>query len=347
MSWFDKAFDDWRKLLPQRTTVCGRPNPEAVELLHDIDLLLKTSPQIKTDLLLRVLRRLILPIAACALVYVMFSRCGHNGIALSARVTSLSFTLDSDGEAQVLKELSLKKLVAQPIDVFRPCAEKLSPLGSSNLDHEGGTATILPTKPMNLNAVMLPVGTRVTIGLAKRQQELEVILEYPTMSKVSISGTASNSCSFDLLTRAKALKLTLQVAESELSEPIDGQIPISAIEFTLPRVVQGRAISSINAGLLSFSDIPDLKYRLDRGVRLSMDLRKGTLADLRVVDREIALLLQGDAARVRLGYRDQDDITPTTLDWLRTKSRNIELWLALVGFTAILFGVGLPQLIRS
>src|SRR6266481_9175327 len=108
MSWSDRAFTDWRKLLgTQPTTVDGRPNPVAIDLLRNIDLLLKTSPQIKTARILRIFRPFILPIILpiwiATLAYVMFCPLGHNSIAISARVKSVSFTLDSDGESAVLK----------------------------------------------------------------------------------------------------------------------------------------------------------------------------------------------------------------------------------------------------
>ncbi len=285
------------------------------------------------------------------LLYAMFSSFEHNSVRFSGTAQAVSFTLDSDGEIPILAEVSLKELVASPVRSFESsCDAKGNALGSSGLDHPGGTATILPLTRMRLDSVIVPAGTQVYIGFAERRQGLTVVLSYPTLPQQEISGTASGlsakgSCSFALKLQEPTIELTLQPDDLETVDPLYGQIPINTPLFERSYNVElGRSISSIISGTLSFEEIPNSKFSLDRGSRLSMTLLHGTLGDFRISREGISLLIQGDASRVRLGYRDQRDVIPTKLDWLRTKSQNVELWLGLFSVILILFGFGLPKL---
>jgi hypothetical protein len=349
MSWFGRAIDDWRRALEGlNTTVNEKPNPAAVEILGNIDLLLKTASKVKTHRFLRFFRFLFPLVATVGLAYVMFSTCAHNTFALSVTASAVSFTLDSDGEVPVLKELSLTRLVANPVNAFVTCNEKGNALASSSFDQESRTAVLVPARRMRLDALPLPAGTVISLFFPQRQRGLKIVLEYPRPRPSEISGTAEGapdgrSCDFTLKAQGKALELTIIPEDSDLSEPVDGQIPISTIQFGTRRLEPGKALSSIETGALSFSDIPDAKYSLGRGTRLSLAFQGGTLAELRVVPQQLSLLLQGDASKVRLGYRDQKDITPTKLDWLRSRARNIELWMGLVYIALILWGLGLPE----
>jgi hypothetical protein len=348
MNWFDRAFNDWQRLLEGLpTTVNGKPNPATLEILNNIDLLLKTAPQIRTKRFLRSIQWLLPVLATAILGYVMLVACTHNSVGLAVTANVVSFTLDGDSEAPVLRELSLKRLVANPVTAFRTCNETSSPLASSSLDHEGGTL-VLPTTQMRLNTFPVPARSRVTIGYPDRQQGLKVIFHYPRSVTIEVTGTSAapggHSCDFAFQFQGTAMELMIEPDASELAESVYGQIPIRAITFDMPRFELGRSLSSIETGTLSFTDIPGTKYTLDRGSRLLLDLRKGTLADLRVARQELSLLLQGDASKVRLGYGDdQREITPTKLDWLRSRAPNIELWMGLIYFVAILFGIGIPQ----
>jgi hypothetical protein len=348
MKWFVQARRNWLELLRKQDTSVGeRPNPAAVEILGNIDLLQRTEPPVRFVEFLRKWRFFFPILATLALAYVMFSPCNHNSVWLSVKAAAVSFTVDRAGGGPVLRELSLRKLTANPVDVFRTCGEKSGSLAFSSLDHTGGTATVLPTTRMRLNTFSLPAGAKIAV-FADRQQGVKLALAYP-MSTVTISGTAEGvpakgGCDFQFRTTGTALELALMPEDPELSDPVYGQIPINAVEFNFPNFELGRSLSSIISGILSFSDLADTKYTLDRGSRLSMDLRRGTLADLRVAHQELSLLLQGDASRVRIGYQEQRDITPAKLDWLRSKQRNIELWLGLMYFTAILYGVDVARL---
>ncbi len=349
MKWFNRALRDWRKLLETLPTIVDeKPNPEAVEILGEIDLLLKTRPEIRMIAVRPYLRAFVVA-ATVALFYVMFYSFGHNNIWLSVKASAVSFTLDNDGPTQVLKELSLKKLVVSPVNTFSTqCEGTSNPLAPDSLDRQGGTATILPSTRMRLNGFELPAHTRIDLGLTA-QRIPRVILTYP-MSSLKLSGTVDGlqgkgSCDFSIETRAAGLELTTEPSGADLSEPAYGQIPISSVQFDFPQLELGRSLSSIDEGILSFTDILDRKHILDRGSRLSMDLRKGTMADLRISGQQLSLLVQGDASRVLLGYGgNQHDITPTILDWLRSRSRNVELWMGLVYFAAMLFGFGLPEI---
>jgi hypothetical protein len=350
MNWFDRASRDWRRMVEnQPTTADGKPNPEALEILNNINVLLKAAPVLRTPSFLRRIRLLIPIIATLVLAYVQFSTFAHNSVGLSVTANEVSFTLDTGGEAPVLRELSLRKLVANPVNVLRTCSDKSGPLTFSTLDHEGGTVVLLPPTRMRLNTFLVPAGTTVTLSFPEGQQGLRMILEYPKASTLEITGSAAGisggrSCDFVLQSQGNALELTMLPEDSELSEPAYGQIPISTIQFNLPRFELGRSLSSIETGILSFNDVPNTEYALHRGARLSLDLHKGTLADLRVADQKFSLLVSGDAFGVRLGYRDQRSITPTKLDWLRSRAPNIELWMGLLYLAAILFGIDFSQL---
>ena len=351
MNWFVQARSKWPELLgKQETTVSEQSDPTAIEIRGNIDLSPKTKQSVKAAEWLRK-RRFLLPAGATlGLAYVMFFPCDHNSVWLSVKVNAVSFTLDRDGEGPILKEISLKRMTANPIDVFRTCDEKSSPLESSRLDHEGGTVTVFPKTRMRLNKFVLPAATNIAL-MPQRQRGLRLAFAYP-MATIAISGTADGlpdkgGCDFQFQTRGTALELIVAPEDPELTDPVYGQIPIKAIDFNLPDFELGRSLSSISSGMLSFTDMPEAKYTLERGSRLLMDMRRGTLADLRVSQQEISLLLQADASRVRIGYQDQRDITPTKLDWLRSKARNIELWLGLLYLTAILYGVELPRFGRA
>lgn len=349
MKWFDQALRDWSARLEHLpTTVDGKPNPDAIVILEKSDLLLRTAPQVRMAAVPVWIRRLALVVATVILVHVMFYSFSDNNIWLSVNTRAVSFTLDTDNPTQVLKELSLKRLIVNPVNVFSTdCGGKSSSLTLSGLDHEGGTATIDPTTKMRLNGFELPAGTAIGVSLPEQPSRLKVTLTYPTKLNMKLSGTidampGKRSCEFFASTSDAAVELTMDPDVPELSEPAYGQIPINAVQFDLPHIELARSLSAISSGVLSFTDILDKKYTLERGSRLSIDLRSGTVADLHVSSRDISLLLQGDASRVRLGYRDQQNITPTKLDWLRSKSRNIELWMGLIYVAAMLFGIGLP-----
>jgi len=343
MNWSDRALRDWLRLLEkQDATIGGKPNPAAIEILSNIDLLLKTSPHIEEARFKTRFRWTVLFVATAALAFVMFSKCAHNSFALSATARTLSFTLDGPGEMRVFKELSVRRLVVSPVVALRTCEQGPNPLISRDLDQVGGTA-VLSSNRMRVNSFPLPAGTQVTVSFPEGSG-LRATIEYPHPLFVRLSGTASrnpgSSCDFQLDSQSSGLELTMELDDPDLSDPVDGQIPIRAVAFGMRAYDPGRSLSSVVTAMLSFTDIPGAKYALERGTRTSIDLRSGTLADFRVVKGDLQLLLQGDASTVQLGYRDLKDVTPTILDWLRSKAPNVELWMGLVYLLAFLFGIG-------
>ena len=347
MKWFNQTRRHLLELLTKPVTAIGdRSKPATGQIVNDIDLT-------KIDSTIRIGQRLgrhrwLLPVlAALALAYLMFVPCDHNSVWIAVRVGAVSFVLDRGYNAPVLKELSVKKLIANPVDVFHTCGSKAGFLASSSLDHQGGTVIVLPATRMRLNTFVLPAGARLSLRLAEQQQGVKMMFEYP-MATIAISGTADGppgegGCDFQFEAKGTALELTIEPEGPALSDPTYGQIPIKAIEFSQSRIEFNRSLSSIDSGVLSFTEIPDTKYAIERGSRLRMTLYRGTVADLRISHEALSLLLQADASRVRIGYQDERDITPTKLDWLRSKSRNIELWLGLLYLTAVLYGIDVSR----
>lgn len=217
---------------------------------------------------------------------------------------------------------------------------------------------------ITLTALLLPAGTKVWVSHTGVPDQYRISLETSEKSRlnlqVSIAGTlqvafpgAQEEQVVYTIPRTIQMQAVSNLVDIDLTLPegawasLAPHLPVQNLAFVrIDQFVDTtgtyiRRVSTIQSGMLYFTELNSREYPLRIGEGLQFEQSGGQMRDLTMEDGQLALKFHGHVRGMTTGWEESpNNLMPSWLEWLSARHGLTLLW----GTTLYIFGVALGVL---
>jgi hypothetical protein len=221
-----------------------------------------------------------------------------------------------------------------------------------------------PPGTITLTALLLPTGTKVWISHTGVPDQYRISLEIPEKSRLNLQvsiagmlqvtfpGAQAEQVMYKIPRRIQ-MQAVSNLVDLDLTLPegawasLAPHLPVQDLAFVrIDQFVDTtgtyiRQVSTIQSGMLYFTELNSREYPLRIGEGLQFEQSGGQMRDLTMEDGQLALKFHGNVHGMTTGWEESpENLMPSWLEWLSARHGLTLLW----GTTLYIFGVALGVL---